>query len=99
MAHFHMGKDVVGTRSYVVGTRYYVVGMRLLCCENEILGRGNKLNIIFHMSPQCCRTFLYILGLFLKDKIQNWNIFGGLKISIFFFFWYADIPDILGGKQ
>ena len=75
-----MGKDVVGTR-------YNVVGMRLLCCENEILGRGNELNIIFHMSPQCCRTFLYILGLFLKDKIQNWNIFGGLKISnIFFFF-------------
>ena len=50
---------------------------------------------LFHMSPQCCRTFLCNLGSFFKVKVQNWDIFWVAKISNIFwgrlkfliFFW------------
>ena len=38
----------------------------------------------FHMSPQCCRTFLCNLGSFFKVKVQNWDIFWVATISNIF---------------
>ena len=43
-------------------------------------------------------SFIYISGLFLKFKVQNWNIFLGIaKFQTFFRVPY--IPDIFFGKQ
>ena len=67
---------------YVVGTRSYVVGTSR---ENEIIISWERAKYYFSHVPSVLPYISIHLGLFLKDKIQNWNIFGGLKISNIFF--------------
>ena len=39
------------------------------------------------------RSYLYCFGLFLKLKVQNWNIFGVAKFQIFL--GMPDIPEFI----
>ena len=40
--------------------------------------------------------YIYFLGLFLKVKVQNWNIFGGV-LYVKYFWGMPDVPDIFLG--
>ena len=40
--------------------------------------------------------FIYFLGLFLKVKVQNWNIFGGV-LYVKYFWGMPNVPDIFLG--
>ena len=72
---------VVGTRSYVVGTRSYLVGRIIMLWERDLMS-WERDKYFFHMSPQCCRTFLCNLG---------------SRYRIGIFFWVANISYIFWG--
>ena len=51
------------------------------------LGGGGRGSFIF---------YIYFLGLFLKVKVQNWNIFWGV-LSVKYFWGMPDVPVIFLG--
>ena len=57
--------------------------------ENECFGGYDEIVVICgasHKTGLFGGSFLYILGLFLNVRVQNWNIFLGGLLNFFFFF-------------